>query len=130
LQWVIEEAYKTNDTSQLNPTLIGYRFLSLNFGSMHSASFTTANAILDLYSSPHSTAFIEGLREEHDRVLKEAGGKWTKEAVNKLHRADSAIRESMRISNFAILALSAIVSDMKAFWVCSGRELRCGDLRT
>ncbi|KAL5378442.1 hypothetical protein PMIN06_010391 [Paraphaeosphaeria minitans] len=105
LQWVIDEAYKQDDPSQLSPTLIGHRFLFLNFVSMHSTSFTITNTILDLYSSPRAEEFVAGLREECERLLKESGGVWTKEAVNNMVRVDSALRESMRASNFGILAL-------------------------
>jgi hypothetical protein len=110
LQWVIDEAYKAPEASSLDPVLICHRFLNLNFVSMHSTSFTITNTILDLYSSADCARFVKGLREEHDRVLKEAGGEWTKEAVNKLYRADSAIRESMRMSSFGIVALPRRVS--------------------
>jgi hypothetical protein len=110
LQWVIDEAYKDNDPSELSPTLIGYRFLMLNFVSMHSTSFTITNTILDLYSSPRAEEFVAGLREECEGLLKENGGQWTREAVNKMVRVDSALRESMRASNFGILALPRRVS--------------------
>jgi hypothetical protein len=77
---------------------------------MHSTSFTITNTILDLYSSPRASEFLAGLREEYSRLVSENGGKLTKEAVGKMVRFDSALRESMRMSNFEILALPRRVS--------------------
>lgn len=105
LQWVIEECYKTEDLKQLRPAHVAHRLLMLNLVSIHSTSFTTTNTILDLYSSHLSEGFVDGLREECDRVLAEFGGAWTKDAVSKLFRVDSTIRESMRFSDFGVVAL-------------------------
>ena len=76
----------------------------LNVVSIHSTSFTMANTILDLYSSDPACNYVEGLRNERDRVLAEADGLWSKEAVSALARADSTIKESMRLSTFGIIA--------------------------
>lgn len=73
------------------------------------------NTILDLYSSPPSKGFVEGLREECDRVLAESEGIWTKDAVSALCRVDSTIRESMRNSTFGIIALPRRVCFL--FWL-------------
>ncbi|KAF1852229.1 cytochrome P450 [Cucurbitaria berberidis CBS 394.84] len=105
LQWLIEEAWKTGNAKYIDPSRIGHRLLILNFVSMHTTSFTLANALQDLFSEVPSIGSVEDLREECARVLKEAGGVWTKDAVSKLHLVDSTIRESMRISSFSILAL-------------------------
>jgi hypothetical protein len=110
LQWVIEECYKTDNPAHLKPAQVGHRLLCLNFVSMHSTSFTVANVIQDLFSSSQAMAYVESLRDECTRVLAEADGAWTKEAVSRLHRVDSAIRESMRMSNFGVLALPRRVS--------------------
>jgi cytochrome P450 len=59
--------------------------------------------LFDLFSADPSKGFVEGLREEAERVFAETEqtGRWNKKILTKLVRADSAIRESMRISNFA-----------------------------
>lgn len=67
---------------------------------MYSTAYTSQNVILDLASSDPSSGYIDALREESARVLKEAGGSWTRQAVTKLKLVDSAIRESMRIRPF------------------------------
>ena len=110
LQWVIDECYKTHDPKQLEPARVTHRLLILNLVSIHSTSFTTTNTILDLYSSPPSSGFVDGLREECDRALADSHGIWTKDALNKLSHVDSTIRESMRFSSFGIVALPRRVS--------------------
>lgn len=78
--------------------------------AIHTTSFTSTNTILDLYSSPPSAGFVDGLREECERVFASHGGIWTKDAVSQLHRVDSTIREAMRFSAFGIVALPRRVS--------------------
>ncbi len=77
---------------------------------MHSTSSTTAKNLLDLFSSSECNETVEALREESDRVLREASGAWIRETVMKPHRTDSKIRESMRRSGFGIAALPRMVS--------------------
>jgi cytochrome P450 len=96
----------------MDPHRIGHRLLILNFVSMHTTSFTLTNALLDLFSEKQSVGTVEDLRGECTRVLEEAGGIWTQDAVNKLYLVDSVIRESMRISSFSILALPRRVSSL------------------
>lgn len=63
------------------------------------------NTLLDLYTSPQSADFVAGLREECERVYKAHDNKWTKNAVNELHRVDSTLKESMRLSGIGFQAL-------------------------
>jgi hypothetical protein len=79
---------------------------------MHTTSFTLTNTLLDLFSEKQNIGTVEDLRDECARVLEEAGGIWTQDAVNKLYLVDSVIRESMRISSFSILALPRRVSNL------------------
>lgn len=56
--------------------------------------------LFDLISSDPSNHYLDGIRDEAQRILAEEGGHWTKAGLGRCHRADSAIRESMRVSNF------------------------------
>lgn len=100
------------DPKQLDAARIAHRLLMLNMVSIPTTSFTMANTILDLYSSDPSRNFVDGLREECDRVLTGANGIWSKDAVSALHRVDSTIRESMRFSTFGIVALPRRVGEI------------------
>ncbi|KAK6422941.1 hypothetical protein LTR95_016604 [Oleoguttula sp. CCFEE 5521] len=57
--------------------------------------------VFDLFSSDLAKGFVSGIREECETALRANGGKWDKKSLTKLIRTDSAIRESMRVSNFA-----------------------------
>lgn len=67
------------------------------------------NVILDIYNADDSFAIVEALREECAAVLKEAGGSWTRNALQKLKLVDSTIRESMRLTPFASVGLPRTV---------------------
>ena len=108
----MELCFDKQDPKQLDPARITHRLLMLNVVSIHSTSFTMANALLDLYSSDPAFGFVDGLREECERVLSKAKGVWSKDAVSELSRFDSSIRESMRVSTFGIVALPRRVSPM------------------
>ena len=100
ISWSIHEVENEQDPSESDPALIAKRFMAVNFASIHTTSLTMTNTLLDLSASPPEECFIEEIREEVERVYCEHGGKWTKEALAKLIRVDSTIRESMRLHNF------------------------------
>ncbi|KAL8824230.1 MAG: hypothetical protein Q9191_005201 [Dirinaria sp. TL-2023a] len=110
LQWVIDECYSTKNPRHLDASQVAHRLLLINMTAIHATSFTMANVILDLFSSPPENGFVDGIREECNRVLAEAKGYWTKDAISELTRTDSTIRESMRHSAWGVVALSRTVS--------------------
>lgn len=59
--------------------------------AIHSSTLTMVNTILDLWSSDPSDAFIEGLRQECSRILKENDGIWTKTGVDRMVHVNSAM---------------------------------------
>jgi hypothetical protein len=82
----------------------------LNFNAVPPVGIVLTNVLLDLYSAPSCKEFVGALREECDEALAASDGTWTKDAVSRLCRVDSTIRESMRFSNFGTLALPRRVS--------------------
>ncbi|KAF7192205.1 Cytochrome P450 monooxygenase [Pseudocercospora fuligena] len=106
LQWVIDQCIKSSDPLELDADRILRRLLGINVVALHTTSVTTVNFLLDLYSSPNADTYVEGLREECSRVLRQCGGGWSKGVVNDLFRIDSAIKESMRLH--AIFTVGAI----------------------
>ncbi|RYP76017.1 hypothetical protein DL771_002089 [Monosporascus sp. 5C6A] len=109
LQWIVEESFACKDPDQLLPEIICKRLLLINDISLHTTSFTVHNLILDLVSSDPAKGYVHALREECDRVIKEAGGSWTFEAINKLKLVDSAIRESIRFTPITSVGLPRTV---------------------
>lgn len=63
------------------------------------------NALLDIWSAPNAEELVAALREEASRVFAEHG-EWSKPALAQLHRLDSAIRESSRVSGVGSTALA------------------------
>lgn len=100
LSWHINLATAEGRHDELTPDRISRRLMPLNFAAIHTTSVTLTNIMFDLLSSPSSPEWLKGIREEAEKVLSEEGGRWTKDGLARCHRSDSAIRESMRVSNF------------------------------
>lgn len=80
--------------------MLAYRIMMVNFTAIHTTTFTVTNLLFDLLGSSRASEFYAGLREEAERLLRDYNGVWTKAAVAKAIRLDSAIRETMRLSSF------------------------------
>ncbi|THW20253.1 putative P450 monooxygenase [Aureobasidium pullulans] len=101
LTWHIKLANAEGRPEEATPEMIARYLMPLNFAAIHTTTFTIVNTFFDILGSDPSKEVLEGLREEAERVFAEANGVWTKASLSKLVRADSAIKESMRVSNFA-----------------------------
>lgn len=102
ITWHIQTAKADGKVKELDPDMISRFIMPIEFAALHTTSLTLTMCLFDLFSSDPSKGFIEGIREEAERVIKESDGSgWNKKNLTKLIRADSAIRESMRFSNFA-----------------------------
>jgi len=72
----------------------------MNSMFLFAMTYVFGNVVLDLYSSPKRDSYLAGILEEIDKVTAEhPSGLDSTEAVEKIIRADSAIRESMRLSD-------------------------------
>lgn len=100
ISWHINIALAEDRQDELTPEMISRRLMPINFAAIHTTTLTITNCLFDLISSDPSKHYLEGIREEAERVLAEEGGKWTKAGLARCYRADSTVRESMRISNF------------------------------
>ncbi|KAF2868516.1 cytochrome P450 [Massariosphaeria phaeospora] len=109
LQWLIFRCAKAGP-GQLDASKITERLLILNLVSIYTTTYAFAYCILDLYGSPSRDDFISGLRSECQHISSRHDGLKTKEAIDKLFRIDSTVRESMRISAFGTISLPRIVA--------------------
>ena len=98
--WQIALAKSENREDELTPDMISRRLMPLNFAAIHTTTLTITNCLFDVISCDPSLGYLDGIREEATRILAEEGGQWTKSGLARFHRADSVIRESMRIRNF------------------------------
>ncbi|KAJ7763220.1 cytochrome P450 [Mycena maculata] len=99
ITWMVRESFKRTGEHETSVYGLAYRIVLLNFAAITTTTITVTNAILDIWSSPPSQNVVAILREEAERVYAEHSGEWTKAAIAKLVRLDSAIRESARISS-------------------------------
>jgi cytochrome P450 len=100
LQWFIHYAQERLPPSELSPNIIAGRMLAVNFAAIHTSTFSITNVIFDLVSSDPSLNYLGQLREEAAAIIAEDNGVWTKRGLGKMHKIDSAIRESLRIRSF------------------------------
>ncbi|KAI8245529.1 Cytochrome P450 monooxygenase gloP [Colletotrichum sp. SAR 10_96] len=101
ITWDIRMAKAEKNYFELDPYVISKRLLPIQFAAIHTTVITGHSIVLDLLASDPAKGYIDGIREEAARVLKEEGGQWTKNGLSRLYRLDSAIRESQRLSNFS-----------------------------
>ncbi|KAJ7457036.1 cytochrome P450 [Mycena latifolia] len=95
---MVRESFKRTTEDETSVYALAYRVVLLNFAAITTSTIMATNTLLDVWSDPNAEEIVESLREEATRVLHEHNGEWTKAAVAKLHRLDSAIRESARVS--------------------------------
>ncbi|KAI8933191.1 hypothetical protein NX059_009829 [Plenodomus lindquistii] len=99
ITWSYRTAMAEGRIDETQPDRLAQRILPLNFAAIHTTSLTGLDTMTSILNS--DAEVIESLREEAYRVLQEEGG-WTKQALSKMHRIDSAIRESQRVSPIAL----------------------------
>jgi cytochrome P450 len=99
ITWTYHTAQAEERREEMTPTRIAERIMPLNFAAIHTTSLTAHDVITNILLADPSV--IESLREEARRIYKEEGG-WTKQGLTRMHRMDSAIRESQRISPIAL----------------------------
>ena len=73
------------------------------------------------------SSVIESLREEAHRTLQEEGG-WTKQGLSRMHRMDSAIRESQRASPIALTFIHRKVIAKEGVITPEGVHVKYGTL--
>ncbi|KAK5119704.1 hypothetical protein LTR85_007280 [Meristemomyces frigidus] len=75
--------------------------LRLTMAAIHNTTMSITNDIFDLLAHPEYT---ECLREEVQQVLAEEGG-WTKQALTKMRKLDSFMKESQRMTPSTMLTV-------------------------
>jgi cytochrome P450 len=103
LTWHIRLAQAENRQEELEPERISRRLLPINFAAIHTTVFTITNCFFDLLAPQSvnvSESPVEVIRAEAKSNYISADGTWTKDSLSHLTHSDSALRESMRVSNF------------------------------
>ncbi|KAK7917919.1 hypothetical protein PG985_009793 [Apiospora marii] len=129
LQWMIPICAQAGP-DQLDPTRIALRLVSLLTPLVFAICYVFAHCVLDILGGPDRRDIVAGLEEECTRVMSLQNGSGgggrlslldTSEAVSRLSRVDSALRESMRLSDVAVTNLAR---DVTAGEVDVGQGLR------
>lgn len=113
LQWSIEQAKVHPDLRMVDPDTLPGRILMVNFGAIHTTSFTVTHAIFDIDSSKKE--FVDELRCDISDVLFSRGGEWSKAALNQMEKLDSIVRESLRLSMVSIFGVLRLVIGKEGF---------------
>jgi Cytochrome P450 len=128
LQWSVKNALTrlADKPEEMSPRMIAGRLLAINFAAIHTSTFSITNAIFDLASSKPSEHYFEQLREEAAVVLAEDNGIWTKRGLSKMHKIDSALRESLRLRSFLSLGMVRKIVAKGGVTTPEGTHLRRG----
>ncbi|KAH8105090.1 cytochrome P450 [Cristinia sonorae] len=97
VSWLIDLAPRGKETV---PS-VALRVLTVNFAAIHTSTMTFSNVLYHLAASPE---YQVELREEVDRVVAEHG--WSKEALGKMIKVDSFIKETGRFEGLGALSLT------------------------
>ncbi|OSD03318.1 cytochrome P450 [Trametes coccinea BRFM310] len=98
LQWIIDTAQTRQDNTY---EAIARRILLVNFAAIHTSSNSMSSALYHLAERPDC---LETLREEIEVVLREEG--WTKNAMGKMWKLDSFLKESQRYNGIGLASLT------------------------
>jgi cytochrome P450 len=124
LEWTVRQAKESGDPYMYDWRTIAGRILLLNFAAIHTTSFTLTSVLIDLaYADP---AFTQELRAEVRAALDAAGGAWTKQALARMEKLDSTLRESARLNSFVTVGLGRTVVAPEGATTPSGLHLPQG----
>ncbi|KAH9477540.1 Cytochrome P450 monooxygenase 71 [Psilocybe cubensis] len=102
IYWLLEVA----KGSQRTVHDISLRLLAINFAAIHTTSHALTHALYYLATYPE---YAEPMREEVRVVTNEEG--WTKMAMDKLHKVDSFVRESQRLTAGGVALARKVLKD-------------------
>ncbi|KAJ7060733.1 cytochrome P450 [Mycena amicta] len=100
---------------------IALRLLAITMAAIHTPSMTITGALFDLAAYPEH---ITPMREEAERVVAAEG--WTKVALNGMHKIDSFLRESQRLSTTGPVVMPRKVMAPKGYTFADGTTVPYG----
>ncbi|EIW87324.1 cytochrome P450 [Coniophora puteana RWD-64-598 SS2] len=96
LSWLIDEA----KGKQRDPRTMTLYILATNFAAIHTSSMSLTHALYSLAANPQ---YIKPLREEVETVVAAEG--WTKNALAKMRKIDSFLKEEQRRYGIGVLSM-------------------------
>jgi cytochrome P450 len=125
LQWCIAQGKAHRHPEMAKPSTLAGQILMVNFGAIHTTSFTVTHAIFDLISSEQG--YVDELREEISSALAEHGG-WNKKALAEMEKLDSCVRESLRLNMVSTFGVPRLVVGKDGFTTRSGVRIARGNI--
>jgi hypothetical protein len=98
LQWLIPRCAEIGP-EEVDAQKIMMRHLSLTTMFLYGISWGFVHALVDIYTDPSADEVVAALRAECEPVSQSLQ---TVQTVDRLHRTDSALRESMRVSDVMV----------------------------
>ncbi|KAE8378054.1 cytochrome P450 [Aspergillus bertholletiae] len=126
ITWVFRAAFDMKNTTIDSPKAVASRYSILIPVGMGSTTVTATNTFLDLLASDPQQNYYEVLREEAESAFSTEDDWSQSVALQKLKRADSAIRESLRRNPILLNALSRQVMPKEGVTLPSGQHLQQG----
>lgn len=125
ITWQYRTAMSEGRQEEMRPKRIAQRLMPINFASIHTTALTAYDSFVNILASDPSV--VESLRAEAHTIFKE-DGKWTKQGLSKMHRIDSAIRESQRFAPIALTFASRKVVAREGIVTPNGVHMKYGTL--
>ncbi|KAH8751346.1 putative Ent-kaurene oxidase [Diaporthe sp. PMI_573] len=122
LQWMIPILAKEGN-EQIDASRITLRLVSMLIPLIYAMCYVFSHCVFDINGSKNRADVLTGLEEECSRVVSKHGGLDSPEAIHDLHRIDSALRESMRVSDVAV---TNVFRDVTAGVLDIGSNVRVG----
>ncbi|KAJ7086248.1 cytochrome P450 [Mycena epipterygia] len=117
LSWLIDLA----EGEELTTPALALRILVVNMAAIHTSSMALTDVLYDLTTYPEH---ILPMREEAERVIAKEG--WSKVALVSMHKIDSFIRESQRMTGSGPLAMARKVISKDGFTFSDGTTIPTG----
>ncbi|KAH9942847.1 cytochrome P450 [Amylocystis lapponica] len=115
LMWLIDDGRAHSDSVEA----IMRKIMLVNFAAIHTSSNSVTHALFHLAANPE---YIQPLREEVEAAVKSDG--WTKDALAKMSRLDSFLRESQRVNG--INCISVMRKAMQDVTLSNGVHIPAG----
>ncbi|KAJ7086278.1 cytochrome P450 [Mycena epipterygia] len=117
ISWLLEDAQGKERTAPA----ITLRVLVTNTVAIHTSSMALTSALYNLTTFP---SHIASMREEAERVVAVDG--WTKSALANMHKIDSFLRESLRMTPLSLVSMRRKIIGKDGFTFSDGTFIPSG----
>jgi cytochrome P450 len=130
VHWLATNAVRSvgTDPKEQTPTWLALRLTTLLFATVDTTSLTSLNALIDVFTESKGDTCVSTLREEACCNTQLFGDQWNRTRLNSMLYHDSALRESMRLSGFAVKIIQRKVMPAEGITLPNGTVLPQGTM--